>query len=104
MGKSSLSWIAIALTIVGTAVTAGHPAWGTITGVALLLLGVGTAVGALPVRGQTEDYIAERRVAGKKVSNKMVTLSSAAILAIYVAGYHRTGAAADRFEAQTARR
>ena len=104
MGKSSLSWVAITLTIVGTAVTAGHPAWGTITGVALLLLGIGTAVGALPVHGQSEDYVIERRVAGQKISNKLVTLSSAAILAVYAAGYHRTGAAADRFEAQTARR
>jgi uncharacterized protein with FMN-binding domain len=104
MGKSSLSWIAITLTILGTAVTAGHPAWGTITGVALLLLGIGTAVGALPAHGQSEDFIIERRVAGQKISNKLVTLSSAAILAVYVAGYHRTGSAADRFEAQTARR
>jgi uncharacterized protein with FMN-binding domain len=104
MGKSSLSWIAITLTIVGMAVTAGHPAWGTITGVALPLLGIGMAVGALPVRGQSEDYVVERRVAGQKISNKLVTLSSAAILAVYAAGYHRTGAAADRFEVQTARR
>jgi uncharacterized protein with FMN-binding domain len=104
MGKSSLSWIAITLTIVGTAVIAGHPPWGTITGVAILLLGVGTAVGALPVRGQSEEYIVERRMAGQKISNTLVTLSSAAILAVYAAGYHRTGAAADRFEAQTARR
>jgi uncharacterized protein with FMN-binding domain len=104
MGKSSLSWIAITLTIVGTAVTAGHPAWGTVTGLALLLLGVGTALGALPVRGQSEEYVVERRVAGQKISNTLVTLSSAAILAVYAAGYHRTGAAADRFEAQTARR
>jgi uncharacterized protein with FMN-binding domain len=34
----------------------------------------------------------------------LVTLISAAILAVYAAGYHRTGAAADRFEVQTARR
>jgi uncharacterized protein with FMN-binding domain len=104
MGKSSLSWIAITLTIVGAAITAGYPAWGTITGLALLLLGVATAVGALPVRGQFEEYNVERKVAGQKISNTLVTLSSAAILAVYAAGYHRTGAAADRFEAQTARR
>jgi uncharacterized protein with FMN-binding domain len=104
MGKSSLSWIAITLTIIGTAITAGHPALGTITGLAILLLGVGTAVGALSVRGQPEDSIVERRVTGQKISNTLVTLSSAAILAVYAAGYHRTGAAAARFEVQTARR
>jgi uncharacterized protein with FMN-binding domain len=104
MGKSSLSWLAITLIVAGGAITAGHPAFGTITGLALLLLGIGTAVGALPVRGQSETYIAERKLASQKISNTLVTLSSAAILAVYAAGYHRTGAAADRFEVQTARR
>ncbi len=104
MSKSSLSWLAITLIIAGAAITAGHPALGTITGIAIILLGLGTAVGALPVRGQSEDYIVERKVASQKVSNTLVTLSSAAILAVYAAGYHRTGAAADRFEVQTSRR
>jgi uncharacterized protein with FMN-binding domain len=104
MGRSNLSLLAIGLIILGTAITAGHPAWGTITGIALLLLGVGTAVGALPVQGQMEDYIIERKVAGQKISNTLVTLSSAAIIAVYAAGYHRTSAAAERYEAQTARR
>jgi len=105
MGKSGLSWLATTLIIVGAAITAGHPALGTITGLAILLLGIGTAVGALPVPGQfSEDYIVERRVAGQKISNTLVTLSSAAIIAVYAAGYHRTEPAADKFEAQTARR
>ena len=104
MGKSNLSWLAITLIIAGAAITAGHPALGTITGLAILLLGVGTAVGALPVRGQPEDSIVERRVAGQKISNTLVTLSSAAILAVYTAGYYRTRSAADEFEAQAVRR
>jgi uncharacterized protein with FMN-binding domain len=41
---------------------------------------------------------------GKKISNTLVTLSSAAILAIYVAGYERTGPAAERFEVANAQR
>jgi uncharacterized protein with FMN-binding domain len=104
MSKSNLSWLAITLIIAGVAITAGHPALGTITGIAILLLGVGTAVGALSARGQAEDYIVERKAGSQKISNTLVTLSSAAILAVYAAGYHRTGAAADRFEVQTARR
>jgi uncharacterized protein with FMN-binding domain len=104
MSKSSLSWLAITLIIAGAAITAGHPALGTITGLAILLLGVGTAVGALSVRGQAEDYVVERKALNQKISNTLVTLSSAAILAVYAAGYHRTGAAANRFEVQTARR
>ena len=38
----------------------------------------------------------------RKISNTLVTLSSAAILAVYAAGYERTSPAADRFAAQTA--
>jgi uncharacterized protein with FMN-binding domain len=40
----------------------------------------------------------------RKISNSLVTLSSAAVLAVYIAGYHRTGSAADGFAAQAARR
>jgi uncharacterized protein with FMN-binding domain len=41
---------------------------------------------------------------GRKISNTLVTLSSAAILAIYAAGYERTGPAAERFDVATAQR
>jgi uncharacterized protein with FMN-binding domain len=40
----------------------------------------------------------------KKFSNTLLTLSSAAILAVYAAGYERTRPAADRFAAQIAQR
>jgi uncharacterized protein with FMN-binding domain len=43
-------------------------------------------------------------LAGNKISNTLATLSSAAILAIYAAGYHRTAPAAARFAAQTEER
>ena len=38
-------------------------------------------------------------MAGRKISNTLTALSSAAILAVHTAGYHRTSAAADRFAA-----
>ena len=38
----------------------------------------------------------------KKISNGLLTLSSAAILAVYAAGYERTNPAAERFAAQLA--
>jgi uncharacterized protein with FMN-binding domain len=41
---------------------------------------------------------------GKKVANSLVAMSSAAILAVYSAGYTRTRAAARRLEAQAAAR
>ena len=102
MSKINLLLLAIALTIFGISVTFGHPAWGTITGLAMLILAAGIAVGAMPLRLESEDYIVDRSVAGQKISNNLVALSSAAILAVYAAGYHRTGSAADRFAAQTA--
>jgi len=40
----------------------------------------------------------------KKVANSLVALSSAAVLAVYSAGYQRTKAAADRFERMAASR
>jgi len=40
----------------------------------------------------------------KKISNGLLTLSSAAILAVYAAGYERTNPAAERFAAQLAQR
>jgi uncharacterized protein with FMN-binding domain len=43
-------------------------------------------------------------VGDKKVANSVVALSSAAVLAIYGAGYARTRAAADRFAQQAAER
>jgi uncharacterized protein with FMN-binding domain len=43
-------------------------------------------------------------LAGNKISNTLTTLSSAAIIAIYAAGFHRTAPAAARFAAQTEQR
>lgn len=40
----------------------------------------------------------------KKVANSLVALSSAAVLAVYAAGYTRTRSAANRFEAESAER
>jgi uncharacterized protein with FMN-binding domain len=47
--------------------------------------------------------VAETR-SNKKVSNSLVALSSAAVLAVYSAGYQRTQAAAERFERLAASR
>jgi uncharacterized protein with FMN-binding domain len=107
MNKSTLFWIAVVLAIFGAAVTTGHPAWGTVTGVAILLLAGAIAAGAIgagAIPTRSEDYIVDRRAGSQKISNSLVGLSSAAILAVYAAGYHRTGSAADEFETQAARR
>ncbi len=102
MTRSNLFLLAIALAIFGTAVIAGHPHWGTFTGLVILLLAGATAAGSLPLG--SEPYFVVQSVPHQKISNSLVTLSSAAVLAVYIAGYHRTGSAADGFAAQAARR
>lgn len=104
MSKETLFSLTIILTIVGISVTAGHPEWGVFTGAAILLLAAGIAAGAVKARSQYENRIVERGVAGQKISSSLVSLSSAAIFAVYTAGYHRTGSAADKFAAQDAQR
>src|SRR4051812_15133474 len=48
--------------------------------------------------------MSDDRGSHKKLSNSLVALSSAAVLAVYTAGYVRTKSAADRFAIQAATR
>lgn len=98
MNKSTLLLAAIVLTVFGASVAAGHPHWGTFTGMAIILLAAGLAAGALPLHAH--DYFEERIGPTQRISNGLITLSSAAIVAIYAAGYHRTAPAAHRFDSQ----
>lgn len=102
MDKSTLLLLAIVLAVFGTSVAAGRPSWGIFTGIAIILLAAGLAAGALPMR--SDDYFDERAGAGQRISRSLVTLSSTAIVAIYAAGYHRTSAAAHKFDSQTEQR
>jgi uncharacterized protein with FMN-binding domain len=99
MDKSTLLLLALILAVFGASVAAGHPAWGTFTGIAIILLAAGLAAGTLPLDSQA--YFDERIGPSQRISNGLITLSSAAIVAIYVAGYHRTNPAAHRFDSQT---
>jgi uncharacterized protein with FMN-binding domain len=98
MDKSTLLLAAIILAVFGASVAAGHPHWGTFTGIAIILLAAGLAAGTLPVHAQ--DFAEERTSPTQRISNGLITLSSAAIVAIYAAGYHRTSPAAHRFDSQ----
>jgi uncharacterized protein with FMN-binding domain len=98
MDKSTLLLAAIILAFFGASVAAGHPHWGTFTGIAIVLLAAGLAVGTLPLHSQ--DFVEERTGPTQRISNGLITLSSAAIVAIYAAGYHRTSPAAHRFDSQ----
>ena len=98
MDKSTLLLAAIILAVFGASTAAGHPHWGTFTGIAIILLAAGLAAGTLPLRSQ--DFVEERTSPTQRISNGLITLSSAAIVAIYAAGYHRTSPAAHRFDSQ----
>jgi uncharacterized protein with FMN-binding domain len=98
MDKSTLLLAAIILAVFGASVAAGHPHWGTFTGIAIILLAAGLGAGTLPLRSQ--DFVEERTSPTQRISNGLITLSSAAIVAIYAAGYHRTSPAAHRFDSQ----
>jgi uncharacterized protein with FMN-binding domain len=98
MDKSTLLLAAIILAVFGASVAAGHPHWGTSTGLAIILLAAGLAAGTLPLHAQ--DYFDERTGPTQRISSGLITLSSAAIVAVYAAGYHRTSSAAHRFDSQ----
>ena len=100
MSKSQLSGVAVALVLAGVAILTGHPAWGAVTGGALILLAGAAAAGAARMRSEGHSEGAR----GQRVPNNLVTLSAAAIIAVYAAGFNRTRAAADAFAAQAARR
>jgi uncharacterized protein with FMN-binding domain len=96
----------IALIGIGVALTTSHPELGRLRGVApvLFLLAVVIAIGMLSFRPWSWNFLANRRASGQRVPKNLVSLSSAAILAIYAAGYHRTSSAEDKFAEQAARR
>jgi len=98
MDKSTLLLAAIILAVFGASTAAGHPQWGTFTGIAIILLAAGLGAGTLPLRSQ--DFADERTSPTQRISNGLITLSSAAIVAVYAAGYHRTSPAAHRFDSQ----
>ena len=95
MGKLSRFLIAAAIISAGAVVAAIHPQWGRSADLALLflLLAVLIAAGIFALRSRGTD----QRSTGKNLSPGLATLSSAAILAIYAAGYHRTSTAAGGF-------
>jgi uncharacterized protein with FMN-binding domain len=99
MDKSTLLLLAAVLAVFGASVAAGYPAWGTFTGFAIILLAAGLAAGTLPIHAL--EFLEERTAPSQRISNGLVTLSSATIVAIYAAGYYRTSLAAHKFDLQT---
>ena len=88
--------LGLILIVLGTTVRTSGSEWSVFAGVALFLLAGVPAVGRLT--GSSSFAPTDR----KKISTGLVTLSSAAILAVYAAGYDRTNTAADGFAEQAA--
>ena len=66
-----------------------------------MVLAIGVYVGLQTIRSRRDYHLPPPEpIAGDRVSNRLVVLSSAAILAVYGAGYFRTRAAADRLAAR----
>jgi uncharacterized protein with FMN-binding domain len=58
----------------------------------------------LSTNGKPSDSNARTSTPGQRVSHGLVALSSAVVMTVYAAGYLRTQAAADRFEAEAGQR
>lgn len=94
--------LAIVLIVAGAAGGSRISEWSVFAGVALFVLAGVPALRALTGSAPSDDLLLERKPSGRKVSTSLVALSSAAILAVYAAGYERTNSAADQFASQTA--
>src|SRR5436190_1156223 len=92
---------AIIATLLGTSTIFYYSEWLALTGVALFVLAGMPALRALTGPSPSENLLTERRNSGRKVSHSLIAVSSAAILAVYAAGYDKTSSAADRLEAES---
>ncbi len=92
---------AIITTLLSTSTIFYHSEWLALTGLALFVLAGIPALRALMGPSPSENLVTERRTSGKKVSHSLLAVSSAAILAVYAAGYDRTSSAADRLDAES---
>jgi len=106
MSAASLSLPAIIFA--GSALAIDRSTWGILVAIAVLILAGGAILVTLRQRFQSKNKTPEQRTGGvggpgQKISSGLITLSSAAILAIYAAGYHRTGSAAEKFDLQASR-
>jgi uncharacterized protein with FMN-binding domain len=78
--------------------------WIVLISAAVMLLTIGIYVAAQTVRSRRDYNLPPPQPSvGDRVSNKLVVLSSAAVLAVYSAGYFRTRAAANQLAERVAK-
>ena len=92
--------------LLGVSAGFGDSEWSMFVGLGVILGMAGIFVWAQAAKSkrQYRSSPAEPKPSGDKLSNNLVAMSSAAIIAVYGAGYFRTDAAAHRFAAQSAQR
>jgi uncharacterized protein with FMN-binding domain len=102
IGRAGLFSLAIA-PIIGTSINFGDSQWSMFIGLAVILLVAGIVVGRQMTRSRSRYRypVPEPKPASDKLSGQLVALSSAAIIAVYSAGYFRTNAAAHQFAAHS---
>src|SRR5262249_3933972 len=105
-GRFVRYFAAMSCILVAAALAGSHPAWSRHTRLAIFLLALAGAIvlASVLVRLRVDEAGKSRRTANEKLSNNLVALSSAAIVAVYVAGYQRTNSAAEKLATHTERR
>ena len=93
---------AAAIISAGAVAAAIHPQWTRTARIQILFVLLAALIGAGIIAFRSRRQ--ERHSAAKHLSPTLATLSSAAILAVYAAGYHRTSTAAGGFSEQPNRR
>jgi len=101
---SRLTRFLLAAAVLGAAAIAAstQAQWGRSTKIGVLFVLLAALVGAGILAFRSRRH--ERHSAAKNLSPALATLSSAAILAVYAAGYHRTNAVAGGFGEESNRR
>ena len=92
---------AIIATLLGTSTVFYHSEWLALTGLAFFVLAGMPVLRALMGPGPSENLLIQPRNSGRKISHSLIAVSSAAILAVYAAGYDQTSSAANRLEAES---
>jgi uncharacterized protein with FMN-binding domain len=90
--------------VAGISESLGNSQQAWLIAIGILLGAAAVALATVGARSRRKNQSPERRAAGEKISNSLVVLSSAAILAVYAAGYQRTSSAWHQFELQAERR
>lgn len=90
--------------LVGAALDFDLSRWIVLIAAAAMLLAIGIYVGLQTIRSKRDYHLPPPEPSvGDRVSNRLLVLSSAAVLAVYSAGYFRTRSAANELAARVAR-